>query len=275
MVMKGCLKMELHRLFRAKSLWVALFIAFCFVASHILQIVLPYAQENVALDSLRYHSFHFPFSACMFFMGYDMYGWQGEILYRLMPLLAAIPFANSYFCDISEGYIKNLQGKCRKEHYLIAKYAVTFLSGGLVMSVPFILDMLCCMALLPTHQPVPIGVFEISLSYSALYYDHTILFILLYLFVDFLIGGLYAVTVFLGTEFIANKYLLVVFPYICVMIWQLLLQMLQISGLDPVELSNPAYESATVFRCLCLFLVWFGITFFVFFIRGRRRDEVV
>lgn len=273
--MRGCLKMELHRLFRTKSFWVALVIGGCFVGSHILQVVLPYAQANRAVDNIRTNPMQFPFSACMFFMGYDMYGWQGEILFRLMPLLTAIPFANSYFCDISEGYIKNLQGKCRKEHYLIAKYMVTFLSGGLIMTLPLILDILCCLALLPAHQPVPIGVFGISFSYSSMFYEHTILFILMYLFVDFLIGGLYAVTVFLGTDFIANKYLLVIFPYICVTIWQLVLPILQIPGLDPIQLSNPSAGNAGVINSFLLLLAWLSITFFVFFIRGKRRDEVV
>lgn len=263
--------MELLRLFRTKSFWVALMIGFCFVGSHILTVVLPYAKANVGV--IRDNPMYVPFSSGMFFMGYDMYGWQGAIFYRIMPLLAAIPYANSYYCDISGGYIKNLHGRCKKENYLIAKYMVTFLSGGVIMLLPLLLDIFCCMALLPTHQPVCIGVYTIS--FPSMFYENTMLYIVIFLFADFLIGGLYAVTAFLGTEFIANKYLLVIFPYLLVTIWQMLLQVLNLAWFDPVQLSNPDLEIGTSTNYLILISAWLLVTFGVYFIRGRGRDEVV
>lgn len=270
--MWNCLRLELHRMFRSKGLLAALAIGLLFTGSHIITIVLPYAKmnEGIAYDN----PMCIPFSACMFFMGYDMYGWQGQIYYRLLPLLAAIPYANSYFCDISQGYIKNLQVRCKKKHYLTAKYLVTFISGGITVVTPLIVDYLLCLAFLPVYQPIrSTGLYAISFVYF--YYTHTIIYILLFLAVDFVIGGLYAVLGLLGAEIIANKYLIVIFPYLFVAIFQMIIRILNLGAFDPEVLAIPEAQSGEIYHYIIVILLGLLITFGVYFIRGIKKDEVV
>lgn len=263
--------MEWYRMIRSKSFWVALFLGSLLVISHMMNIVIPYSHANVS--SGNENPMQVPFSVCMFIMGYDMYGWQGDIFFRIAPLLAAIPYANSYYTDIAEGYIKNIQGRCKKQHYLIAKYIITFVAGGMVIVIPLILDIMGCMMFLPLHQPAPIGVYTIS--NSMLFYEHTEIYIGMTLLLDFMIGGMYAVLGIVSTEFIANKYLLLIFPYIFVTIMQMFFVIINFTQLDPVQISNPDLETGNVFTNLMLIVSWIAIIFIIYFIRGRRRDELV
>lgn len=270
--MWSCLKLELYRLFRSKGLLAALAIGFFFVGSHIITVVLPYAQANsgIVFDN----PMRVPFSACMFFMGYDMYGWQGQIYYGLLPLLAAFPYVNSYYCDIYQGYIKNLQVRCRKRDYLTAKYLAVFLSGGIAVVLPLIADILLCLALLPVHQPIlATGLYAIVFRYF--YYEHTILFILLFLVIDFLIGGIYAALGLLGTEFIANKYLIVIFPYIFTAIYQMFLKIVDLNVMNPEKLAVPEAQQGEPYHYIIFIVCSLAVTFGVYFIRGIKKDEVV
>ncbi len=267
-----CLKLELYRLFRSKALLAALAIGFFFVGSHIITVVLPYAKTNseIVFDN----PMRIPFSACMFFMGYDMYGWQGQVFYRLLPLLAALPYVNSYYCDIYQGYIKNLQVRCRKRDYLMAKYFVVFLSGGITVVLPLIVDILLCLAFLPVYQPIlSTGLYAIAFRYF--YYEHTILYILLFLFIDFLIGGIYAVLGLVGTEIIVNKYLVVIFPYIFTAIYQMFIKIVHLDVMNPEILAIPEAQRGEVHHYIIFIVCSLAVTFGIYFIRGIKKDEVV
>lgn len=87
---------------------------------------------------------------------------------------------------------------------------------------------------------------------------------------------MYAVLGLIGTEFIANKYLLLIFPYVFVTLWQMAFQILDVGPVfDMVQISNPDLEIGNLSTTLLLIVLWIVVTFGVYFVRGRRRDELV
>lgn len=66
-------------------------------------------------------------------------GWLGtdftsvleHFFYLTLPLLAAVPWADSYHTEKKNGYLKMVYTKTSRMRYLLSKYAVAFLSGEL------------------------------------------------------------------------------------------------------------------------------------------------
>lgn len=258
-----CIKLELIRMIRSRGIKAALFIGLLFVISHMI-LVLKYASLNAAGSAEN-----IPFSSFMFFMGYDMYGWQGVLFLEMAPLLAALPYANSYFTDISEGYIKNIISRKRKKEYLTAKYIAVFISGGIAVIVPLILDIMICTAFLPSYPPlIGTGVF------NHIYGIHPCLQIVGFLTIDFFIGGVYAVCTLLVTDLIQNKYLLLIFPYLFMIIWQFAAGLAGVLDCWPVKMSNPDLYTGNMMMYIIVILGMMILTFTVHYIRGMRRDEL-
>lgn len=261
------LKLEMRRMLKSKGLKIALLIGVAFVVSHA-KIVMKYAAMNGNEEDLL----DIPFSAFMFFMGYDMYGWQGSFFFQMAPLLAAIPFANSYFVDISEGYVKNLVSRGDKRQYLVAKYVAIFASGGMAVALPLVLDILMCTALLPSYLPnISTGLF--SITYCEFYYTHPWIFIMLFLLVDFLFGGIYAVSALLVTELIENKYLLSIFPYVFMILWSFISTLCEWLRW-PVHLSIPEgyHDQTGAGVYVCVIGIMIVLTFVVHYVRGMKKD---
>jgi hypothetical protein len=252
---------------RERGLKVSLFLGILFVLSH-MTVVVKYAALN---DNYSGGNMTLPFSSFMFFMGYDMYGGQGTIFYQMAPLLAAIPYANSYYVDISEGYVKNIISRKNKKEYLVAKYLAVFLSGGIAVTVPLILDIMMCTAFLPSYPPVEgTGVFAVT--DSILYAAHPCLYIAGFLLIDFLLGGIYAVSVLLATNLVQNKYLLIIFPYLFMLVWK---YAVSLAGQNcwPVTMAIPEQHTGSVISYVLVILGMFILTFSVHYIGGVKRDE--
>lgn len=57
----------------------------------------------------------------------------------LFIIIATMPFATSYLEDCSSGYYLSIKDKIGGFKYVITKFVVNFIAGGLVIFIPFIL----------------------------------------------------------------------------------------------------------------------------------------
>ena len=107
------------------------------------------------------------------------------------------------------------------QRYLTAKYIATFISGGLTMVVPLITNFMLTALFVPAIKPVPTydttyGVFGNSI-FSELYYTHPLVYVLLYLFVDFMFCGALTCLTMLSASFIKYKWINCILPFVVCM----------------------------------------------------------
>jgi len=219
--MKKQLVVEFRRMLKAPTFYIAVLLGLFIAISHVIQITLPLANANetafyTELDIIPHSVF-----TCMMDMGRGSFSWQPSLLINIAPILAALPFGVSFYCDKRTGYIKNCMVRESKGAYLWAKYIITFISGGFVLALPVFVNFIGNCMLVPLIKPMRgTHLFAYVPSYiENIYYDMPVLYILLICILYFMIGGLLA-TMCLGAAYLVDIIFLVqLFPVIFVYLY--------------------------------------------------------
>lgn len=140
------------------------------------------------------------------------------LFFTLLPLIAAFPYGWSYFLENKTGYVKTVVTRSSKWHYYLSKYMATFTAGGLVVLIPLVVNFLVVASFIPAitpsklHHPLPYGV-EIGSMWSQLFYTHPIIFVILYLLLDFIFAGLFATMSLAISFFVKNRIAIMLLPF--------------------------------------------------------------
>lgn len=139
------------------------------------------------------------------------------LFYTLFPLLACLAYGWSYFGERKSGYVMNVAVRTRKKsQYFLAKYIAVFLSGGVVVSLPMLLNFLVISCFIPAYQPDLFYEMYYRVSSHFLrdwFYAAPQLFISVILALNFLFGGLLAACSMAITFFVKNKFAVVLLPF--------------------------------------------------------------
>lgn len=144
-------------------------------------------------------------------------GSLGSIVYFFVfPLLIVLPYGWSFASEIKSGYSKQMVVRGGRLKYIFAKYLAMFTSAGLAMILPMIFSILITACVFPIKTPfvlddVMYGVFSNSL-FAGLYYTKPILYIVLYLLIDFVICGLMGCICIAVPILIKQKYIVMIIP---------------------------------------------------------------
>lgn len=216
------------------------------------------------------------------YIGGEGYTFFNELYFSLIPILAAFPFAGSFYYDTKTGYIKNLCCRVPKSKYLLAKYLAVYISGAVGAVLPFILSFLLAALLYPAQKPYELasqsGIMDISM-FSEYYFTKPLWYMFLYVCIIMVFGGALA-AISLSITYYAQNILVVLFaPYIVYSIQNLLMIQMELAGwswrqiIDPC--SAPVYPSmitGTSILSSIIFLLF--TTLFSFLFIGCRRDTV-
>lgn len=114
-------------------------------------------------------------------------------LYYIMPLLCAFVYATSYRNDIKSGYYNNILIRSSKSGYYWSKLLAVFLSGGVICTIPLVVNLLLCMMSFPMGPSVPgftMFVIRKCHVFGDLFYDAPMVYILIYILFDFCFFGI-------------------------------------------------------------------------------------
>lgn len=189
-------------------------------------------------------------------------------------LLVALPFGVSYFLDRKKGYIKNICNRTSRSKYLISKYIAVFLTGGIVSSVPVILDFLVFRLIQP-YDSIDLGVACVlsgRTTWEIFIIDHMYLGAIAIFLVWFVFGGALATLSLFASTFSQNVFFIQLFPFFSMMLVYYLPQLSKTgSGYLPVNflrVSSKGIPTKAFMVSLCIVC----ITFVLFFFRERKRD---
>lgn len=203
--MQTLLKNELKRMFLEKEFIITLLIGCGISIWHFYQYV--YKMQLFELDV--------PDNLYVCWMGAGAYHMQSYWYYMIFPLLAVLPYVGSYFDDLRTGYVKSVLLRCNRKAYFGVKGIVTFLSGGISVTIPLLLNLILTATMRPALKPDPfvaIGPMTYCMG-SEFYYTHPLLYTVLYLLFDFIAGGMIAVGAMLLCSRVNYKFLAFIIPY--------------------------------------------------------------
>lgn len=197
--------------------------------------------------------------------------------FAMLPVLAVLPYGDTFYADRRSGYARQYYMRMRRGRFLTAKYAASFLSAGVAVTAPLILNFLLTMTVLPSIIPVrPTLFFPISLPKSfltELFYSNPYGYVLVYFLLDFLIAGLLAGLALLVSFASANRFIPLLFPFALYFFAGTLLPSLNQGGWALMSFANPAQMSyGTHGTCVAVTLLVLALASASFFVIGGKED---
>ena len=210
---KVLLKIELKRLLKNRLLYISLFIGIVLAVCSFVKSVVPH------INVLRGFSGGMPFPSSVFnrwmgsVMGLEPYA--TAYIYVCM-LLAALPYCGLFVKDNKSQYILQYYSRVSKNKVHISRFVMTFVSGGIIVLIPILLNFMATTMFLPALNPVENGDFlNRGMSFmSNLYSDHIFVYILVYMIQTILYGGAFSVISLAVSFYFDNSFLTIIMPFI-------------------------------------------------------------
>jgi len=268
---RSLIKIELSRAFFNK--WMALSLAIgCGLALLHLGFA---AAEAVKLLPLSYEMGGLPISVFHRALGMCM-SMPSLIFYYVLPILAALPFVDSYYVDVRSGYIKNVFIRTQKSHYLMAKGLTVFLSSSAVIFIPLLLNLCATAMVFPSVFPdaaTQSSPLNANSMWADLFFAAPYLYLILYSLLASAFAGLFSLLGLAASRFVAKRFLVLVTPFVVYFSACTVCDILQIHSVNPYVFMQPMINS---FTSMPLFLamasVLFLPVFFLFFVKGLRDE---
>ena len=187
-------------------------------------------------------------------IGGDVGTWSASTFFFLFPMLAVVPYGWSLISELKSGYIKNIFTRMDRRDYLRAKYLAAFLAGGVSVVLPMLMNFLTVACFIPMRMPeasedMYYGVFGGSL-WAEIFYTCPILYVLLYLVLDFVFAGLWATVSLSVAYFVKNKATAIFGPYLFLLffhfvtsvlfVWDLRVDVTPINFIRATEITYPS-----------------------------------
>ena len=264
--MKRILKIELRRAFTSKLFLVSLGLG-CLLAIITLDYLNAFFQYQKPMTGIDFF-----FSSWMGGNSINIYGY---IFFLLLPMLAVLPYADSFYADSKSGFAKNILIRTHKRDYLFAKYIAVFLAGGTVVLLPLLLSFLSAAMVLPAIIPQATsashGIFITSM-WHGLYYSHPFAYTFLYIGVDFVFAGLFATISLAVAKLAQNRIVTLLAPFILYIFLSTAFDFFGRSDWAPMLFLPPGSGAGYGPVVLAEAVIGILLTFFAFVIRGRKDD---
>lgn len=271
--LKKMIRFECSRAFSTLGFKLALLIGALIAVSHFVMNVVPYVlrlEEYIEINK----PMSYPGWLYSLWLGGNSYTVQSFLFFMILPLLAALPFADSFYSDATGGYVAEVFTRIDRSRYFVGKYVAVFFSGAIAVLFPLVLNFLLSFSILPALKPEPTDFgspITADVSMSELYFNKPVLFLLVHLLIIFIIGGLFAVFALSASYFCNYQFLALISPFLLYISLVAIFGFLDLEDWQPNNFLNPAYRLHTISPVFATgFLLILLSTFF--FIRGKRAD---
>lgn len=272
--MREILKLELRRAFKGKGMIFAIIVGCAITITHVIQYQIPAYQMNLQQNFIECPQ-GYPLVVSDTWMAGNSFNIESFLYFLVLPIIAVIPFGTSYFADRNGGFLKSVYMRISRKEYLTAKYIATFLSGGAAVALPLVLNVMCCMVLLPNivaQQSLPHNTICAKNLFYGIYYSHPTVYIMIYLCLDFILGGIFACMA-LTCSFLSDfKVIVAICPFFIQLTLHVACSMLWNYEWSSVFFARAGYGMTNVVIPLIYILVGILITSTLFLYIGEKED---
>lgn len=269
---KKLLKLECHKALGNRFFFIILGVGCLFAFMSALYDIELFFQSREQLKTMGGNQIVQALGLYNKWIGGESYSLGFTLFFTLLPLLACFPYGWSYCTEKKSGYTGMVVIRGGKNEYFLAKYMATFLAGGVAVLVPLVFNFITVACFVPAVRPSIIYQMYYAVSHSSMwseiFYSHPLIYVLLYLILDFLFAGLIAVLSLTFSVFLKNQLAVVILPYIlilCLHYGRTLLHYHYYVEISPINflhascVENPANGWIVLGEGVFLFLLSFGI----------------
>lgn len=225
--MRNCIRTELWKATHNWMFVISLMVGMVFCIADVAQNIVALREYNETIQWIIDTGLNMSLSP----IGYSLFTrWiaisgatYGSIyFYLIWPILAALPYGWSYFQERQTGVYHQIVGRVGRRTYFVSKYAAVFVSGGIAVALPvmmnLLLNALVCPVCMPKVTARVVAIFD-GYFLSELYYTNPWIYAAVWCAMEFLFGGTAAcLCLTVGTK-LRHQAMVVLMPFalLCVL----------------------------------------------------------
>lgn len=187
-----------------------------------------------------------------------------SVLALIYPVLACIPYSDTYSVEKSSGYLFYKRVKKEKSRYILSKWLSCGVSGGLVISVPVAMYLVICLLSKGTNL-VDEGMQYVTHNIN--FYQHApVLYCFGYVGNAFICGMIFSIMGLAISVFIKNRYLIIFLPLVIYIVLNILFSDMMINlnpilwwDINLINESNSVFVTGVKFFVLIIVSIIFAI----------------
>ena len=155
-------------------------------------------------------------------IGSESYTSGYSLFFFIFPLLVCAGYGWSFRRELDTGYTNQIVSRAGKKKYYFSKYFSIFITGGIIFTMPVLINLLVGMTFENLALPDPVSLYfpwDYRSFLGSLPFSHPLLFCFLYLLVDFVFCGALACICMSLSFFIRNKISIIVIPFLTLLFW--------------------------------------------------------
>lgn len=271
------LKIELKRALHSRGMYFALLVGILLSGSQIIKEQIPIFQSMEQVRLANPNHMLYPEIMAEQWMAGNLANVEGFLYFLIFPILAVLPHGTTYFEDRENGFLKMIYSRTDRKKYLKAKYASAFISGGLVVTLPLLLNVMVTMTLFPNLVPSAIKsgtLVRADCLFYQLYYTKPLLYIFIFLCIDFLMGGMWAVLAVACSYLSDYKIIVLLAPFFVQLILEIIWHQLALPENSSIYFLQAGHGIHADFWYVPL--LYFGIgtisSWMIFHKKGEKED---
>jgi hypothetical protein len=273
--MKEIYTNEIKRAFNTIGMKLALLVGCALSIWHVITVIMPISEgQNYELSANAIDDLYVPISLFSTWMGNELFPIQSYIFYLILPLLAVLPFGSSFFEDIKSGYIINVCTRVEKKIYFKAKYLAVFLSGGVAVVAPLLLNLVLSSMFMPAFIPDNGTVGTISPTTMAyeVFFTHPLIYVLMLIVIDFIFAGVIATLALSYTYFTEHRFGVMIVPFVFYFFIYSLTNLIDKTDYSLFFMLNGGANNNYLPVYILYFLLFFALSYVIFMWKGKKQD---
>ena len=273
--MKAIYTNEIKRAFNTIGMKLALLVGCALSIWHVITVIMPISEgQNYELSANAIDDLYVPISLFSTWMGNELFPIQSYIFYLILPLLAVLPFGSSFFEDIKSGYIINVCTRVEKKIYFKAKYLAVFLSGGVAVAAPLLLNLVLSSMFMPAFIPDNGTVGTISPTTMAyeVFFTHPLVYVLMFIVIDFIFAGVIATLSLSYTYFTEHRFGVMIVPFVFYFFIYSLTNLIDKTDYSLFFMLNGGANNNYLTVYILYFLLFFILSYVIFMWKGKKQD---
>ena len=273
--MKEIYTNEIKRAFNTIGMKLALLVGCALSIWHVITVIMPISEgQNYELSANAIDDLYVPISLFSTWMGNELFPIQSYIFYLILPLLAGLPFGSSFFEDIKSGYIINVCTRVEKKIYFKAKYLAVFLSGGVAVVAPLLLNLVLSSMFMPAFIPDNGTVGTISPTTMAyeVFFTHPLIYVLMLIVIDFIFAGVIATLALSYTYFTEHRFGVMIVPFVFYFFIYSLTNLIDKTDYSLFFMLNGGANNNYLPVYILYFLLFFALSYVIFMWKGKKQD---
>jgi hypothetical protein len=273
--MKAIYTNEIKRAFNTIGMKLALLVGCALSIWHVITVIMPISEgQNYELSANAIDDLYVPISLFSTWMGNELFPIQSYIFYLILPLLAVLPFGSSFFEDIKSGYIINVCTRVEKKIYFKAKYLAVFLSGGVTVVAPLLLNLVLSSMFMPAFIPDNGTVGTISPTTMAyeVFFTHPLVYVLMFIVIDFIFAGVMATLALSYTYFTEHRFGVMIVPFVFYFFIYSLTNLIDKTDYSLFFMLNGGANNNYLPVYILYFILFFTLSYLIFMWKGKKQD---